>query len=296
MSNCINLQKKLYHPPSHTHTHTCLSVDLHCLPRDNRNVQKAQRMFNCLWNLNGEITQLLKPPHKHTHTHTTLTLLAHSFCLVAHPRLPCSLPIIKPLTLSCLFFSTSDFIFCFFFLSFRLTPYPVGDPCLELVRPPAHVRRGQDGGTPLSEREATVVQIPAGNRPRYLGQETTWTGTVPVCLRDGVCLIVRLLQLDIFGFIFMSIVVHVQLGSLIFASAHHCIEGKATRMWLKWWLWVLFEGHHKSTALISPPCHNCKQLTRFCPSGLQWAMGFPTIINLFYNSVQLSLFCTFYLV
>ncbi|GLD51642.1 double-stranded RNA-specific editase B2 isoform X3, partial [Lates japonicus] len=54
-----------------------------------------------------------------------------------------------------------------------------GDPCVRLGGPPDHVLRGQDGGASLPDSEAAVVQISAGNRPWYLGEETTRAGTVP---------------------------------------------------------------------------------------------------------------------
>lgn len=64
-------------------------------------------------------------------------------------------------------------------LSRSSSPSSVGDPRVQLGGPPAHVRRGQDGGAPLPDSEAAVVQISAGNGPRHLGQKTPRAGAVP---------------------------------------------------------------------------------------------------------------------
>lgn len=89
-SSRTNLQKKLLLSPSLSRL---VSPPIFIVsPRDNRNAQKAQRMFNCLWNLNGEITQLLKPPHLHHQPHPNAFVPAHSFCFARSSSSSSSLP------------------------------------------------------------------------------------------------------------------------------------------------------------------------------------------------------------
>lgn len=104
---------------------------------------KAWRMFNCLWNLNGEITQLLK---RH--------VCAGSFVLFC------------TLTISSV---------CLIPLSFILFLSVAGGPWGEWY---TAVLWSEAGGRHLPDSEAAVVEGSTGSRFRDLGQKTSWAGNL----------------------------------------------------------------------------------------------------------------------
>lgn len=105
----FSLSPSVHRTPSFSHYFFCVCE---CATKK---CTKARRMFNCLWNLNGEITQLLK---RH--------VCAGSFVLFCSLTITffCLTP--RPLFLSCLSFVLSRsfvcfcFIFCFFLSNFCL--------------------------------------------------------------------------------------------------------------------------------------------------------------------------------